>query len=60
MHLKKISDIMQYKRWLSRRGVVANYLKEFGRNEDMESESEDEANSITDSEEEELNQDIID
>lgn len=55
-----ISDIMHYKRWLSRRGVVANYLKELDRNEDMESESGDEAKSNTDSEEEELNQDLID
>ena len=30
-----ISDIMQYKRWLSRTGVVANYLKELRHIKDM-------------------------
>ena len=58
---KTISDIMQYKRWLNRTGVVASYLKELGHIKDMATESEEDADSTSsESEEEELNQDLID
>jgi hypothetical protein len=56
-----ISDIMQYKRWLSRRGAVANYLKELSNIEDTAAQSEEDASSTSsDLEDEELNQDLID
>ena len=56
-----ILDIMQYKRWLSRRGAVANYLKELSHIEDSATQSEEDAFSASsDLEDEELNQDLID
>ena len=56
-----ISDIMQYKRWLSRRGAVANYFKELSHIEDTATQSEEDALSTSsDLEDEELNQDLID
>lgn len=58
---KTISDIMQYKRWLSRRGAVANYLKEVSDIEDTATQSEDDTfSNSSDLEDEELNQDLID
>ena len=52
---------MQYKRWLSRRGAVANYLKELSHIEENATQSEEDAFSASsDLEDEELNQDLID
>ena len=55
-----ISDIMQYKRWLSRRGVIANYLREMSDIEDTAIQNEEDTFSNSDLEDEELNQDLID
>jgi hypothetical protein len=55
-----ISDIMQYKRWLSRRGAIANYLREVSDIEDTAIQNEEDTFSNSDLEDEELNQDLID
>ena len=55
-----ISDIMQYKRWLSRRGAIANYLREVSDIEDTSIQNEEDTFSNSDLEDEELNQDLID
>ena len=48
-----ISNIMQYKRWLNRTGVVASYLKELGHIKDMATKSEKDAYSTSSELEEE-------
>jgi hAT family C-terminal dimerisation region len=54
---KTISDIMQYKRWMVRTGVVAEFLKDKERSA-METEVENET-ELDDADDDELNEDLI-
>ena len=52
---KTISDLMQYKRWLAKTGVMTKFLRDQG-STDMEMDSENEEEDDND----ELNQELID
>jgi hypothetical protein len=57
-----ISNLMQYKRWLARTGIATKFQQYRTDSQDLRVESEDDDTNSThsESEDEELNQDLID